>query len=71
MCVLGGRRGYVLLELGHGFCGCCFDAVAVLLRTGDFCAGAVVVALAVGCGRVLGEVLEVLEDFFGDGWMVG
>jgi hypothetical protein len=68
----GDEAGYICCEavfkLGQGVCVCCFDASAVSLRTGDFGVGRVVVAEAVGGGRVLGEELELVEDGGGYGY---
>lgn len=62
------RGGGSLLELGQGGGVGCFYAGAVALWAGDFGVGAVVVAHAVGGGRVLAEELELVEGVGGYGW---
>jgi hypothetical protein len=61
------RRMYVLLELGERVCVICFDERAIALWACDFGTRAVVVAQAVGDGRVLREELKLVEDVIGDG----
>ncbi len=61
----------LLLELGNSRCIRGLHEIAIALRASNFGAGAVVVALAVRCGRVLGKEFQFSEDVGGDCCRVG